>query len=279
MNYKTLYEEALGKLSQLEITCRELIKENELLKGTSIISIKPEKLSPAKSGNIYEKKIFNIIKDTYIENVKFIAMDETELGGSSANIDLKCVFNKKIIGIEAKKCNTPDWMQCSLKYKNNKWEGSQSCKIPIECKNIFNMLIKDINIYDGEIPPFINNKITHDEWLEIKKTTNKWNDIYVPIPSDIIKKLYSLKECHYIQISDYGLYHLGEDVCNFNVPEFIIDQQLRIRTKIHSRKNKKGFCDISVIASCQPIDIKKLTKSPYSLDMIDNLPRVLNYKY
>jgi hypothetical protein len=87
-----------------------------------------------------------------------------------------------------------------------------------------------------------------------------------------------LKECQYIQISDYGLYHLGNDVCNFNVPEFIIEQQLRIRTKIHSSKNKNGFCSISVIASCQPIDIKKLDKSPYSLDSIDMLPPNLLYK-
>jgi hypothetical protein len=69
-----------------------------------------------------------------------------------------------------------------------------------------------------------------------------------------------------------------QHICNFNVPEFIIDQQLRIRTKVHSSKNKNGYCDISVIASCQPIDIKKLKKSSYSLDMIDNLPRVLNYR-
>ncbi len=187
---------------------------------------------------------------------------------------MKCVYNKENIGIEAKKHNTPDWMQCSLKYnlKNKLWEGSKSCRIPSECRNIFNDLIKDINIYNGEIPPFINNKITHDEWKEIKKSTDKWNDVYIPIPSDIIKKLYSLKGCQYIQISDYGLYHLGNDVCNFNVPEFIIEQQLRIRTKIHSSKNKNGFCSISVIASCQPVDIKKIEKSRYSLDCTEQLP-------
>ncbi len=65
---------------------------------------------------------------------------------------------------------------------------------------------------------------------------------------------------------------MGNDVCNFNVSEFIIEQQLRIRTKIHSSKNKNGFCSISVIASCQPVDIKKIEKSRYSLDCTEQLP-------
>ena len=293
MNYKILYEETLAQLNKLKTNYKKLQKENELLKERTI-----KGSTPSINGNAYEKIIYDVVKNThvtYIDNTipdtnqgsllskkenKFIQIDESKLGGSSAGIDLKCIYNKKNIGIEAKKHNTPDWMQCSLKYnlKNKKWEGSATCKIPPECRNIFNDLIKDINIYDGDVPPFINNKITHDEWKEIKKSTDKWNDIYIPIPSDIIKKLYSLKGCQYIQISDYGLYHLGNDICNFNVPEFIIEQQLRIRTKIHSSKNKNGFCSISVIAACQPIDIKKLEKSSYSLDSIDMLPPNLLYK-
>lgn len=281
MNYKQLYEETLVQFNKLKTNYKRLKKENELLKKHN-----SKGAMPSISGNAYEKIIYDVIKNTHIipdtdqgsllsnRGNRFIQIDESKLGGSSAGIDLKCIYNKENIGIEAKKHNTPDWMQCSLKYnvKNKIWEGSNACKIPSECRNIFTDLIKDINIYDGDVPPFINNKITHDEWKEIKKTTDKWNDIYIPIPSDIIKKLYSLKGCQYIQISDYGLYHLGNDICNFNVPEFIIDQQLRIRTKIHSSKDKNGFCSISVIASCQPIDIKKLEKSHYSLDCTEQLP-------
>jgi len=67
------------------------------------------------------------------------------------------------------------------------------------------------------------------------------NDQYIDIPSDIISRLYKAKLCNYIQISNgYGLYHLGDNVCNFDVPLFNIEQQIRIRTKIHTRKNKKG---------------------------------------
>lgn len=104
------------------------------------------------------------------------------------------------------------------------------------------------------------------------------NDVYIDIPNDTIKKLYSMKRCQYIQISnDYGLYHLGEDVCNFDVPEFIIEQQIRIRTKIHTKKDKNGFCNMSIIAACQPKNIKLLEKSKYTLDNKNNIPKNLIY--
>jgi hypothetical protein len=73
------------------------------------------------------------------------------------------------------------------------------------------------------------------------------------------------------------LYHLGNDICGFNVPEFICEQQLRIRTKIHTKKNTKGFCKLSVTVACQPINIKKLIKSNYNLDNINLLPKNLIY--
>lgn len=95
----------------------------------------------------------------------------------------------------------------------------------------------------------------------------------IDIPPDYISKLYQAKGCHYIQISNgYGLYHLGNDICAFDVPLFIVEQQLRIRTKIHTRRNKKGFCNLSVTIACQPKDISKLELSKYSLDDENKLP-------
>ena len=171
-------------------------------------------------------------------------------------------------------------MQCSIKYNNNtkRWEGSKKGKIPLECREIFNNLINEINLYDGDIPPFMKKPITHEEWLKMKKETNKWDDKKFDIPSNSISRLYQAKGCNYIQISDgYGLYHLGNDTCGFGVPLFNMSQQLRIRTKIHHRKNKKGFCSLSVTIACQPKNIKELIHSEYSLDDKDKLPPNLNY--
>ena len=81
-----------------------------------------------------------------------------------------------------------------------------------------------------------------------------------------------------MQISDgFGLYHLGEDVCKFGVPIFEPEQQLRVRTKIHARENKEGYCKLSVTVACQPKNINILPKSPYSLDDKNLLPPILTY--
>ena len=232
-------------------------------------------------GNKYEKKIHNVVKYCSINNKPFNTQKEDELAGSSSKNDLECNFIKENdIGIEVKKYKTPDWMQCSIKYnkKNKKWVASKRGKNPVKCRELFNNLITDLNLYEGEIPPFFERSITHEEWTKIKSKTKKWNDYYIDIPSNTISLLYQAKGCYYIQISnEYGLYHLGNDICGFDVPEFNIEQQLRIRTKIHTRKNKKGFCSLSVIISCQPKDITKFNPSKYTLDDRNKLPVSLIY--
>jgi hypothetical protein len=237
-------------------------------------------------GGKYEKVIHSVIKNTTLNGKPFTTQKEEDLGGSTSKNDIICnsnaprgCFRNTVVGIEAKKANTPDWMQSKLEYsvKFKSWRGSNNSKIPKTCRKIFNNLLEGMDIYNREIPPFVVERITHEEWLNIKLSTKKWNDVRIPIPADTIKKLYRAKGCYYIQIDGYGLFHLGEDICNFGVPEFIIDQQIRIRTKVHSRKTANGFASLSVMAACQPKNIKQLVKSPYSLDDINLLPSNLKY--
>lgn len=227
------------------------------------------------SGKKYELDIFNIVKNCLLNNIKFNTQNKKDLGGCNNKNDIECNFIiEKNIPIEIKKSNAPDWMQCSLKFDtiNNKWIGSLNNKIPEYSKNIFENLISSVKLFNGKIPPFMINDITHDEWLKIKKETTDFNDIYINCPNDTIKKLYSEKGCKYIQISNKGLYHLGNDICDFKVPEFICEQQLRVRTKIHTKKNNKGYCKLSVTIACQPKNIKDLINSKYSLDDYKKLP-------
>lgn len=265
-----------------ETNLEQCKKEIEILK--KIIEKLDHKKLPkgslcSVSGNNYENKIHDICKKCVINHKLFNTQKEEELAGCSSKNDIECNFvEEKDIGIEIKKSKSPDWMQCSIKYntKTKQWEVPKKGKIPIKCRELFNKLINNINLYDGEIPPFMEKSITHEEWINIKKETDKWNDKYFTIPSDSISILYQEKGCKYIQISDgYGFYHLGKDVCDFGVPLFRIEQQIRIRTKIHARKNKKGFCSLSVTVACQPKDIKTLTPSKYSLDDKDKLPPLL----
>ena len=65
-----------------------------------------------------------------------------------------------------------------------------------------------------------------------------------------------------------------KDIYNFDVPEFLIKQQLRVRIKSHG-KRKDGSYKYSVTAACQPCPGNKLMKSPYSLDNIKKIPKNL----
>jgi hypothetical protein len=234
----------------------------------------------SSSGINYELEIHNIVKRCKLNGVDFNTQSENELGGCTSKNDLEC--NMKYINdvsIEIKKSKSPDWMQCSLKYDdvNKRWVGSPKNRIPQSSKKIFEEFIDTTPLFNGKTPPFMLKEITHEDWVNIKRETCDYHDMYIDCPGDTISRLYAEKRCEYIQISGSGLYHLGNDLCGFNVPEFICDQRMRIRTKIHSRKNNKGFCVLSVIIACQPKNIKKLEKSEYSLDDRLTLPANLVY--
>ena len=222
------------------------------------------------NGNIYEKKIHNIIKNTLLNNKQFNTQNQNDLGNSTNKCDILCNFLKEQdIGIEIKSYNTPDWMQFSINYLNNKWQTKTNNKI-------IDDLIQNINLYNGKIPSFISKHITYNEW---SKEKHNFKDVYLDIPNDTIRKLYYEKGCKYIQINyGYGLYHLENDICAFNVPIFEIKQELRIRIKVHSTKLQNGYCSLSITASCKPKNIKDLPISNYSLDNIDKLPNNLIYK-
>lgn len=232
------------------------------------------------SGKNYELRVYNVLRHCKYNGEFFNVQKEWELGGCNSKNDIECVMGSIKIPIEIKKMKTPDWMQCSLFYDNvlQSWKGSSKNKIPDSSKKIFEELISTTRLFNGKIPPFISKDITYDEWKYTKKETGDFNDFYMDCSNNIIKDLYREKGCYYLQISDKGLYHLGCDICNFNVPEFICDQQLRVRIKVHTTKNSKGFCKLSVTISCQPKNINLLSKSKYSLDDPLKIPENLIYQ-
>lgn len=290
MNLKSKYETLLNEHTNLKDEYTKLQKQNKILEkqlATTNVDVKKGKNS-SLSGAKYEREVHSVLCKTKIKqtDLSFNTQTEKDLGGSSAKNDIECNYkDNKDVGIEVKKYSTPDWMQCSIKFDANskQWYASKNGKIPKECRNEFDKLLNNLNadtsikLFDGDVPPFMLNPITYSKWFDLKSKTTKWDDVYIPISDDIIQKLYRLKGCYYIQISQYGLYHLGDDICDFGVPQLKVQQQLRIRTKIHKRVNKSGNCDLSVTVACQPVDIQKLTKSPYSLDKAEMLPPTLVY--
>lgn len=231
-------------------------------------------------GKNYELQVYNIVRTLKLNGNIFNTQHEYELGGCSSKNDMECnMLSERDVSIEIKKSKTPDWMQCSLQYDNinNKWIGSTNNKIPNASKKVFEDIISTNTLFNGNIPPFLLQNITHEEWIKTKKETTDYNDSYIDCPNDTIMRLYHEKGCSYIQISEKGIYHLGNDVCDFKIPAFICEQQLRVRTKIHEKKNKKGFCKLSVTVACQPKNINNLVNSEYSLDNHMKLPLNLCY--
>ena len=235
----------------------------------------------SREGSKYEKEVHRVVSKAKLFNSKsnkyqyFNTQRAKDLGGSSCNNDLLCNHDGvRNVGIEIKKGNVPDWMQCSIKFINGKWIPSSNGKIPMKCRKLFQRLLEDFSLFDGEVPPFMKYDMTHEEWLYEKQSTTQWNDLYIPIPSNTIANMYKAKGCQYMQIKGYGLYHLGSDanVCGFDIPYFSTKQYIRIRIKVHSRTNTRGFCSLSVTASCIPDGLKDLAISKFSLDSKEALP-------
>lgn len=237
------------------------------------------------AGKLYENVVYSICKKCKMgeEGMLFNTQEEKEIGGCTSCNDIICNFKTlKDLPIEIKKLKTPDWMQCKLVYDNvtNRWSVSLKSKIPIIARDMFANLIfgignDPINLFNGKIPPFMNNniKLTYSEWVNIKKSTTDFRDIYIDCPNTTIRNLYRAKGCYYIQVSEKGLYHLGEDICQFGVPEFLCEQEIRIRIKVHSKKN----CKLSVMAACKPKNAKGIPPSQWSLDDVNKLPSILKY--
>jgi len=246
MNYEKLYkikcEENKTLLKQIE-TLEKKIALLETAKGSQC----------SKNGNKYEKYVHDIVKNVFLNNKSF---------------NNQC----------HKEFNAPDWVQCGIIYNTDeqRWEPGKKNKLPEKIRKFFKDIVNETELFKGQLPPFLYQNLTYDEWLEIKNQTLLWDDFYIDIPRSTIRNMYKHKGCSYIQLSNgYGLYHLGEDICNFEVPLFSVEQRIRGRIKVHSRKNKRGFCNLSVTLACQPKNITSLQPSKYSLDDISKLPKNL----
>ena len=227
------------------------------------------------SGKNYEIKIAKTcktVRSPYME-IPFNTQLLETLGGCGADIDIKLNWRAESdIGVEAKR-PTPDWMQMKLdKNKEGVWVGVGAGKIPPVSKTVFETIIGAANLFGGKTPTFLEHPVTHSEWTAIKKETPEFKDTYISCGDNTISQLYKAKGCQYIQVDGKGLYHTGEDTCEFGVPYFECPQRIRIRLKVHTRSNKKGHMCLSVMAAAQPVKLKDLVASKFSLDAAAKLP-------
>lgn len=100
--------------------------------------------------------------------------------------------------------------------------------------------------FNGRIPSFLSSKITYEEWLEEKEYFH--DESYIIKNSSFITEYYSSQGSQYIHFEDKGLFHTGNDVLQWGVPEFKCDIKVRIRCKQHSGKIPSS---VQVVILCQ----------------------------
>jgi hypothetical protein len=263
----------------------ETLKQNLETKNKEIALLKKPKGSQCSvSGSKYEKTIHNVVKNCHINGKPFNTQNEDELAGSSSKNDIECNFmNEKDIGIECKVSADAEFIQMDIHKEDDKWVGPKVTK-KSHPKSVRDRYLKEINekkdLYYGNPPlfPFKSRK-EFDKWendfvgkkIENGDSSNKeytWNIK----DKDFVKNNYKDKGNKYIQIGNKGLFHLGDDICNFGVPKFEPGKiKLRLRCK---RRGSKGCIPTSLTMSAW---ITSLDNSPYSLDDKDKLPPNLNY--
>lgn len=210
-------------------------------------------MNSSKSGKTYEAIVAGVLKIV------------SPTAGSNKNInDIRLPWKDGFVEIEVKQTVRAEYGQRRAEIR----DGSLTIPHPL-----FQECIAHTELFDGKIPPYLTRAgMTFPEWESV---AHEFKDEQYNAPSDVISKYYFEKGNSYIQIRGYGLYHTGIDVCEFGVPFFRCQTHLRIRCKRHGKKCPLTGKDIpsSVMASFWTT--KAPEKSPYSLDDVATLPKIL----
>ena len=271
-------------------TCLQLSTMKPPLKQSS-------KSNATQSGYAYEKVLHSTLKHIFFQSpcstdgVSFLADSLHAQGGSSPNPDIAFQYidkhgkvQKSNIEIKTRFDGT-DWGQFQMvhqdglyKPKHTQHQDSHSLWMAQKYAHVLNAHKKTIAL---QLPP---SNLTLDQWHEYKKKCQEnaktqlngrdpTQDVYIPVCSDDILHYYSGKRNAYVQVNGYGLYHLGEDVCDFGVPRLALDDvDLRFRIKNHgSRKDRTQVFSLTAALRIR----KKPKKSNMSLDDVQSFPKQL----
>jgi len=184
-------------------------------------------------GDAYEEKIFNICKQ------KKIIKPGSSRAGAGSGADLVIFRKGNEINIEVKfiksSLKDADWGQKYLDYRERDgWFWSNPDKVT--------------NLYDAInlisfIPIFRPKNINHNDdenWIEARKQIISQEDKNfdlnsfkgnIPCENDILFQYYAQKNCFYLQLKNYGLFHLLEDKFDIGTPQFDGEMNIRFRAK------------------------------------------------
>lgn len=183
-------------------------------------------------GDKYEDKIANILKDKKILTKNYVR------AGASDKTDIDFIFKNQNYNIEIKADENADYGQKYLMWdKINKWTWVKNDNVTEMYKK---MKIINSFIDKNFVPKKFSKtklKITQEDKVYDQKKFEKPN---IEIPLKTLFEYYAEKKCFYLQLENFGLYHLKNDINDLGVPQFdgVITLRLRAKT-IYSTERKR----------------------------------------
>jgi hypothetical protein len=206
-----------------------------------------------KAGMEFEGGLLETLKRTYdVQNGDCLCAFDTVSAGAEEGIDVPFHFRGASYGLEAKTLNASEGGQRKFIVKDGMLQLPDDDRAKIHKA----LLPPGFILWEGSIPSFLKGDRTQETW---DKEAASFRDVYINADNTTVADFYKKKGTHYIQIEGKGLYHTGEDPCNFGVPLFTCTTRLRIRCKRHH-----GSVPGTVMAALN-YNKNTLPKSPFCL--------------
>jgi len=206
-----------------------------------------------KAGMEFEGGLLDTLKRTYdVQNGDCLCAFDTVSAGAEEGIDVPFHFRGASYGLEAKTLNASEGGQRKFIVKDGTLQLPDDDRAKIHKA----LLPPGFILWEGSIPSFLKGDRTQETW---DKEAASFRDVYINADNTTVADFYKKKGTHYIQIEGKGLYHTGEDPCNFGVPLFTCTTRLRIRCKRHH-----GSVPGTVMAALN-YNKNTLPKSPFCL--------------
>lgn len=180
-----------------------------------------------RAGMEFEGGLLETLKRTYdIENGDCLCAFDAVGAGAEEGIDVPFRFRGGAYGLEAKTLNASEGGQRKFNLKDGVLELPNDDRTRIHRA----LLPPNFTLWEGRVPSFLRGDRTQETW---DREAASFRDVYINADANAVANFYKEKGTHYIQIEGKGLYHTGEDPCNFGVPLFSCITRLRIRCKRH----------------------------------------------
>jgi len=206
-----------------------------------------------KAGMQFEGGLLEALKRTYdVQNGDCLCAFDAVSARADEGIDVPFHFRGSLYGLEAKTLNASEGGQRKFILKDGALQLPDDDRAKIHKA----LLPPNFTLWEGRVPSFLKGDRTQETW---DKEAPSFRDVYVNAETTTVADFYKKKGTHYIQIEGKGLYHTGEDPCNFGVPLFTCATRLRIRCKRHH-----GSVPGTVMAALN-YNKNTLPKSPFCL--------------